>query len=29
MQQFIKFLLVHIYVKLNIFRATHCPSSGA
>jgi len=22
-------LLFHIYMKLNMFRATHCPSSGA
>ena len=22
-------LLVYIYMKLNMFRATHCPSSGA
>jgi len=29
MQQYIKILLFHIYMKLNIFRATHCPSSGA
>jgi len=21
--------LFHIYMKLNMFRATHCPSSGA
>jgi len=24
-----KFLLYHIYMKLNMFRATHRPSSGA
>ena len=24
-----KFLLFHIHMKLNMFRATHCPSSGA
>jgi len=29
MQQRIKILLFHIYMKLNIFRATHCPSSTA
>jgi len=29
MQQCIKFVLVHIYIKLNMFRATHRPSSGA
>jgi hypothetical protein len=29
MQQFIQILLFHIYVKLNMFRATHRPSSGA
>jgi len=30
MQQCIKiFLLFHIYMKLNMFRATHRPSSGA
>jgi len=29
MQQCIKSLLFHIYVKLNMFRATHRPSSGA
>jgi hypothetical protein len=28
MQQFIKILLFHIYMKHNMFRATHCPSSG-
>jgi len=28
MQQYIK-ILFHIYMKLNMFRATHCPSSGA
>jgi len=22
-------ILFHIYMKLNMFRATHCPSSGA
>jgi len=27
--QFIKILLFHIYIKLNMFRATHRPSSGA
>jgi len=29
MQQYIKFLLFHIYMKLNMFWTTHCPSSGA
>jgi hypothetical protein len=29
MQQCIKILLFHIYMKLNMFRATFCPSSGA
>jgi len=29
MQQCNKILLFHIYVKLNMFRATHRPSSGA
>jgi len=29
MQQYIKILLIHIYMKLNVFRATHCPSSRA
>jgi hypothetical protein len=29
MQQCIKILLFHIYMKLNMFRATRCPSSGA
>jgi plastocyanin domain-containing protein len=29
MQQCIKILLFHIYMKLNMFRATHHPSSGA
>jgi len=29
MQQCIKILLFHIYMKLNLFRATHRPSSGA
>jgi hypothetical protein len=29
MQQCIKILLFHIYIKLNTFRATHRPSSGA
>jgi len=29
MQQCIKMLLFHIYMKLNMFRATHPPSSGA
>ena len=29
MQQCIKILLFHMYMKLNIFRATHRPSSGA
>jgi len=28
MQQSIKILLFHIYMKLNVFRATHRPSSG-
>jgi len=27
MQQYIKILLFHIYMKLNMFRATHRPSS--
>ena len=29
MQQCIKILLFHIYMKLNMLRATHRPSSGA
>jgi hypothetical protein len=29
MQQCIKILLLRIYTKLNMFRATHRPSSGA
>jgi hypothetical protein len=29
MQQCIKSLLFHIYMKLSMFRATHRPSSGA
>jgi hypothetical protein len=29
MQQRIKMLLFHIYMKLNMFLATHRPSSGA
>jgi hypothetical protein len=29
MQQCIRILLFHIYMKLNMFRATHHPSSGA
>jgi len=29
MQQCINILLFHIYVKLNMFWATHHPSSGA
>jgi len=29
MQQYIKVLLFHIYTKINRFRATHRPSSGA
>jgi len=29
MKQYIKILLFHIYMKLNMFRATHRPSSGA
>jgi hypothetical protein len=29
MQQCIKILLFHIYMKLNMFQATHRPSSGA
>jgi hypothetical protein len=29
MQQRIKFLLVHIYIKLNMFRAIQRPSSAA
>jgi len=29
MQQCIKILLFYIYLKLNMFRATHRPSSGA
>jgi hypothetical protein len=29
MQQCIKILLFQIYMKLNMFRATHRPSSGA
>jgi len=29
MQQYIKLLLFHIYMKLNMFRTTHRPSSGA
>jgi len=28
-QQCIKILLFHIYMKLSMFWATHCPSSGA
>jgi len=28
MQQCIKMLLFHIYMKLNMFRVTHRPSSG-
>ena len=28
MQQYIKILLLHIYMKLNMFWATHRPSSG-
>ena len=28
-QKCIKLLLFQIYMKLNMFRATHCPSSGA
>jgi hypothetical protein len=28
-QQCIKLLLFHIYIKLNMFRASHRPSSGA
>jgi len=28
MQECIKILL-HIFMELNMFRATHCPSSGA
>jgi len=29
MQQCINIFLFHIYMKLNMFRATHRPSSGA
>jgi hypothetical protein len=29
MQQYIKILLFHVYMKLNMFRPTHRPSSGA
>jgi len=29
MQQCIQILLFHIHMKLNMFRATHRPSSGA
>ena len=29
MQQCIKIVLFHIYMKLNMFRGTHRPSSGA
>jgi len=29
MQQCIRILLFHIYMKLNMFRATHRPASGA
>jgi len=29
MQQYIKILLFHIYMKLNMFRMTHSPLSGA
>jgi len=29
MQKCIKILLFHIYMTLNMFRATHRPSSGA
>jgi len=29
MQQCNKILLFHVYIKLNMFRATHRPSSGA
>jgi len=29
MQKYIKTLLFHIYMKLNMFRATHRPSSGS
>jgi hypothetical protein len=29
MQQCMKILLFHIYMKLNMFRATHRPLSGA
>jgi hypothetical protein len=29
MQKFIKILLFHIYMKLNMYRTTHSPSSGA
>ena len=29
MQQCIKILLINIYMELNMFRATHRPSSGA
>jgi hypothetical protein len=29
MQQCIKILFFHIYMKLNMFRATHRPSSGS
>jgi len=29
MQQCVRILLLHIYMKLNMFQATHRPSSGA
>jgi len=29
LQQFIKILLLHIYLKLNMFRVIHRPSSGS
>jgi hypothetical protein len=29
MQKYIKILLLHIYMKLSMFRATHRPSTGA
>jgi len=29
MQQYFKFLLFHIYMRFNVFRATHRPSSEA
>jgi hypothetical protein len=29
MQQHIKILLINIYMKFNVFRQTHCLSSGA